>query len=479
MSQITPMPPQATGVAAPADVRADLQRFEDVVRSQLSAVGLPSDRVFVEVEERHAMLSNVPGVLTGLPGDTLGRSHYISKMIAATTVGLFDAALNYLWDELVNELRRRVAGFDLKYFYDIAAGSSDLRKHLRTEEDLSKVDDASLLRAAKEIGLLTDVGFQRLDHIRFMRNHASAAHPNQVTLTGLDLANWLQICIREVITTPPDTVTAQTGRLLANIKRDRLDDEAVLAAAAFFDQLPRDRADTLANGLFGLYTDPDRSPTTADNVRTLWPRLWPFVSEDTRGSYGLRHARARASADTDVATAARELIDLVDGTAYLTEEVRAVEMDAALDTLMSAHSGMNNFYNEATPARNLSNLVGDHGSVPSVIQPKYISVLVEVFLGNGYGISWAADPTYRALIEKLDSKMAGRALRMFLQPEISSLLQTTSARQKWAELLDLLEPKLTSNTDRELLAAIRAFTGSPNKLRKDTKIRTLAQRNQL
>ena len=31
-------------------------------------------------------------------------------------VGLFDAALNYLWDELVSELRRRVAGFDLAYF---------------------------------------------------------------------------------------------------------------------------------------------------------------------------------------------------------------------------------------------------------------------------------------------------------------------------------------------------------------------------
>jgi hypothetical protein len=30
-------------------------------------------------------------------------------MIAACSVGLFDAALNYLWDELVNELPSRVA----------------------------------------------------------------------------------------------------------------------------------------------------------------------------------------------------------------------------------------------------------------------------------------------------------------------------------------------------------------------------------
>ncbi|MFC7483143.1 hypothetical protein ACFQX7_28370 [Luedemannella flava] len=256
MNEIVPAGRTGTDVVAPGSVMTDLQRFESVVRAQLAEVGLPSGAVFVDVNERATMLTAVPNVLANLDGPTLGRSFYISKMIAAVAVGLFDAALNYLWDELVNELRRRVAGFDLNYFYDIAAGSSDLRKHLKDESDLNKVEDFSLLRAALEIGLLTDVGYQRLDHIRFMRNHASAAHPNQVTLTGLDLANWLQICIREVITAPPDTVTATTGRLLANIKKERLDPHAVRDAAAFFDQLPGDRPDTLANGLFGLYRRP-------------------------------------------------------------------------------------------------------------------------------------------------------------------------------------------------------------------------------
>ena len=74
---------------------------------------------------------------------------------------------------------------DLKYFFDIATGgNTDLRKSLKGEEDLTKIDDASLLRASLTIGLITDVGYQRLDHIRYMRNHASAAHPNQVSLTG-------------------------------------------------------------------------------------------------------------------------------------------------------------------------------------------------------------------------------------------------------------------------------------------------------
>lgn len=392
----------------------------------LSQTGLPIAQLFVPVTERKTLIAALPGVLDKLEPKVLNRSFYVSKMIAAATVGLFDAALNYLWDELVSELRRRVAGFDLKYFFDIATGgNTDLRKSLKGEEDLTKIDEASLLRASLTIGLITDVGYQRLDHIRYMRNHASAAHPNQVSLTGLDLANWLQICITEVINTPPDTVTANTGRLLANIKNAPLDQPSVDAAAAFFDQLPPDRADTLGNGLFGLYTDPSRTVTAADNVRILWPKLWPFVTEDSRSSYGLRHARATASAETQFATTARELIELVDGSAYLTPEVRAVEMSEALDALDAAHRGHNNFYNEPGPGRKLAELAGPQGDVPDAVRTRYVRTVAEYYLGNGFGFSTAAAVYYEKMLKAFSPADAGAALRLFLDPTISSILGST------------------------------------------------------
>lgn len=454
----------------------ELAQFELGVRGMLDGFGLPTHQLFVPVSERGAMVNNVGSVLSELDAGVRAESHYISKMVAAATVGLFDAALNYLWDELVSALRSRVAGFDLAYFFNIAAGTNtDLRKALKTEEDLPSVDDARLLRASREIGLVTDVGFARLDHIRFMRNHASAAHPNQNDLTGLELANFLQLCIREVINTPTDTVTAHTGRLLANIKKDLLDLAAVEAAAAFFDQLPPDRADTLAMGLFGLYTAPDRTPTVADNVRLLWPRLWPFVQDAARRSFGLRHGRASASAETDLATAARELIDLVDGTSYLTGEVRAIDMSEALDLLSSAHHGFNNFYNEAAPARRVLDLAGEQGDVPSAVRERYIRVVVDCFLGNGYGVSGGGLVSYEKMLARFSSTDAGVALRLFLDPVYSSLLSERVAQRQWGELLDILDPKLTSTTDRNLMKAIRKFQGTPDKLRLDTKVKRLAE----
>jgi hypothetical protein len=275
------------------------------------------------------------------------------------------------------------------------------------------------------------------------------------------------------MTTPLNTVTAATGRLLGNIRKKRLTQAEVNAAAAFFDQLPGDRPDTLANGLFGLYTDPNATPEIADNVRTLWPELWPFIGEDTRRSFGVKYARFGANADTGQAAAARELIDLVDGSAYLLEETRSRELDAALDILMGAHNGWNNFFLEVAPAQQVEALVGDQGDVPDAVVRKYVRTIVECFLTNGHGISWDADPIYRRLLERLDSRAASRALRAFTSEAISSLLRFDIPRRQWAELLDILEPKLTRRSDRDLMEQIRGFSGTPDQLRLDSGVKKL------
>lgn len=473
MTEPVPIPDNAVEHArTPA---SELRQFESSVRGMLDQFGLPTEQLFVPVTERAKMVNNVGEVLLELDPQTRNQSHYVSKMVAAATVGLFDAALNYLWDELVSALRTRIAGFDLAYFFDIAAGSNaDLRKGLKTEADLSSVDDARTLRASLEIGLISDIGFKRLDHVRYMRNHASAAHPNQNELSGLELVTFLELCIREVINTSPDTVTANTGRLLSNIKKDRLDQAAVESAAAFFDQLPPDRADTLANGLFGLYVAQDRSPIIADNVRMLWPRLWPFVGESARNNYGLRQARAGASADTGLASAARELIELANGQAYLAQEVRAVDMHAALEQLAAAHNGFNNFYNEPEPARRVFDLAGEHGDVPAPVRERYIGTVVECYLGNGFGISAGAEVLYEKMLERMSTDDASIALRMFMNPALTPVLSSAVGARQWAKLLDMLEPKLTKTTDRNLMAGIRAFTGKPDQLRADSNLKRLA-----
>ncbi|WP_157440451.1 hypothetical protein [Actinokineospora inagensis] len=461
----------------PADTGAlvaGLERFENALLANIEAVGLPTNGVLVEMTQRRRVLANLDGALDRLGDAERARSYYISKMIAVAAAGLFDAALNYLWDETIAELRRRVADYDLSYFFDVAVPAPEKRKHLSNAHDLALVQDIDLLRAARDIGLLSDIGHAQLDGVRYMRNHASAAHPNQAEISGLQLVTWLETCILQVITLPLDTVTAETGKLLRNIKQQRLSADEVAATSAFFDQLPGDRAHALAAGLFGIYTNPSTTPDIADNVRTLWPELWPYMSDDTRYGFGVRIGRFVANADLAQSARGRQLFDLVDGASYLPEPVRAAEIDMALGALLEAHHGWNNFSTEPGPARQLEALVGDLGLVPLPVSTKYAKALVEVFLSNGSGVSWEADPIYRRLLERLDTRQARLALRAFTDQTISSRLQTTVAQGKWQELLTLLEPKLTRREDRDLFDAVREFPGRPHELRSNVRIMQMA-----
>ncbi|WP_082399236.1 hypothetical protein [Pseudonocardia sp. EC080625-04] len=475
MSDLERIHSQPTQALAPAAVGDGLLQFQDLLLGQIQHLGLPAEGVLVSPIERQRALKNVDDALSELSADDRARAVYVSKMIAAAAVGLFDAALNYLWDETVSELRRRVAGFDLKYFFDIAVTSPDRRKRLSSVEDLVEVNDIDLIRACNEIGLLDRVAATELNHIRFMRNHASAAHPNQASITGLQLATWLETCVRYVLTLSYDQITAETGRLLANVRSDRIDHARVDEITAFFDDLDDRRAQSLAAGLFGLYVDADRSPIVADNVRVLWPEIWPLLDDETRYGFGNRYGRFAANADQEQAGYSRELIDLVDGQSYLPEQVRQIEIDKAVDGLMVAHQGFDNFHIEPSAARTLRELVGDGGDVPKGVAAKYAKAVTRTFIGNGYGVSRGAVGYYREMIETFSSTQASISLRAFRSPEVSSALRSSTGEAQWNELLDLLEPKLTSRRSRDLLEAIREFSATPDKLGSDSGIQRLLE----
>jgi hypothetical protein len=403
-----------------------------------------------------------------------GRALYLSKFLAAIGAGLFDAALNYLWDETIAELRRRIAAYDLAYFYDVAVTSPERRKNLRNEDDLTKVEDQELIRAAREIALISDVGYRQLDMIRYMRNHASAAHPNQNDILAYQLLGFLQTCIREVITLPVSHEVAETRRLLKNVREGNIDASTAKVTAEFFGGLNQVKAENIAAGLFGIYVELTSSEPARDSVRLLVPELWPMVGEDQRHQFGTRYGRFVANGDNAQASLARQLLDVVGASAYLPEPVRVAELSAAIDELLLAHRGVNNFYTEPAPARRLDSLAGDH--VPEAVRHPYVCALVETFLTNGIGVAWNADPHYRSMISRFSPEEAEMAVRRLFDETSQCALRWDTACRKYAELLDLLDPKIARPVARDLMNAIRTFHGTPSELEKDSELKRLFRR---
>lgn len=454
-------------------IEVGLARFEDALLAKLDELGLPSDNVLVEFQERGRFVQTFEYAISRLTPEQRERSLYLSKTLAAVCAGLFDAALNYIWDETIGELRRRIASYDVQYFFEIAVPSPERRKDLKTAEDLMKVTDQDLIRAANELGLVSDIGYQQLDLIRYMRNYASAAHPNQNEVGAIQLAGWVETCIKEVINLPETMVVANIKRLLGNVRTEDLTEDDADDIAEFFEDLAAEQADNLAAGLFGMYISDATTVRIADNVRLLLPRLWDHVREEQRSDFGVKYGRHVANGDQAQAEAARELLDLVGGSAYIPEGLRAAEIKTAIEDLLRVHHAWDNFHNEPAGVRVLAELIGEQG-VPKEVRRVYVWGLMEVFITNGHGESRAADPLYQELIGDFTAREAQLAALSFQYTPIASRLRHDLCRKKFHQMLDIVEAKVPRNY-RELIDAIRDFSGPMSQMVNDSRMKRVVR----
>ena len=125
-----------------SEITQIIQDSNNMYLSVLHEVGLPADNVLSSIDERKIAIANLPFVIDKINNELIKESYYLSKFFVAVATGLFDAALNYLWDETIKQLRIRVINGDIKYFYDVVI-SDDRRKQFTLPEDLLKLDKIS------------------------------------------------------------------------------------------------------------------------------------------------------------------------------------------------------------------------------------------------------------------------------------------------------------------------------------------------
>ena len=391
-AQRNPMP------YAPTAIEPAVESFDEQLNHFLGHMGLPQEGILVPVADRKPVFQNMGTALAHLPGERTGDSIYISKFVAACATGLFDAALNYLWDETIKNLRAKVVRFDLQYFYDSLPGNASQTSVFKTESDLENISDSQLIRGCRTTGIITDIGFRHLDYIRNMRNHASAAHPNQNQITGLQLVGWMETCIREVLSKEPGGPVIEVRRLLTSLREQRIFEGDVAPIVNELPSLPDELSMSLLRSVVGIYTDESVASHVKDNIRLIAKNLWGVVPDEARREIGLKYATLAANGDAVKARLVREFIDIVGGQQFLTDSTLAFEISMALDSLDAAHHGRDNFYNEPAPARSLHRLVPDSGSIPPNVLPKYVKTLTLCRIGNGHGICWSAQGYYDDLL---------------------------------------------------------------------------------
>jgi len=92
----------------PGELSNNLDQLSTGLSQYLDYLGLPAESVLVGIGERPKVINNMQYIVPDLTESQRKSAMYISKFVAACVVGLFDAALNYLWDETIRNLRAKI-----------------------------------------------------------------------------------------------------------------------------------------------------------------------------------------------------------------------------------------------------------------------------------------------------------------------------------------------------------------------------------
>lgn len=431
------------GSDSTARVESSVDSFSTGLQNYLEELKLPSENILVAKEERIDVIGNLPRVVSRLSDEQKQDSMYISKFVAACGAGLFDAALNFLWNETVLNLRKKVVRFDLDYFLDSIITDARRRESFKSEDDLKKLDEWELIKGCKDTGIITEIGYKHLDYIRDMRNYASAAHPNHNDLDGYQLISWLQTCIKEVLGKEPSGPVLEVKRLLNNLRKNELSKEDIPPIISNIERLPVELVDSTIRAAFGMYTDPKLDAKVRNNLKLVASSFWDNCSEESKNNLALKYAVFSANADIDRKPLAYEFLVFVKGLSYLPEEQIIVEMDRALDNLFMVHNGFNNFHNEPPHARLLYSYVPPTGNIPKQILYKYVKVITMCSIGNGYGISNSANFYYKKLLSRFKEKQIIEFTKTLNDSDMKSRLQFSTCAENYKKLAQDFLPRIT------------------------------------
>ncbi|MBK6771260.1 MAG: hypothetical protein IPG78_03775 [Ignavibacteria bacterium] len=444
----------------PEKIETSIAAFNQPLANLLQHIGLPTENFLSPIEERRKVIYALESTIEILSLEDRQKATYLSKFTVAVSVGLFDGALNFLWDEAIKALRRLVTSFDLQYFLNVAQNINNKYKNLTSADDLDAIGDHDLLEICRRIGLVNDINYKRLEHVNYLRNHASAAHPNENSVSGIEMLNLLESCLKYAITTKPDHSVIKIKQLFENIRTKEIPKEDFPIIGEDLCKQPQERIDDFLLSIFGLYTDPRTETQTKKNIDRLTPHIWQAVTEETKLNVGSKFGLYRKNGDVERKDAVQKFLETVNGQQYKDEDSLAAELLEKLQNLKTVHFEWNNFYNEFSHAKSIESSIPASG-VPNSVRKLFVKVICLCYIGNGkghrQGVDEGAISYYVKFIEAFTIVEIKDFLHLFTDPEFVTDFGYSKPTNRLRELVKFFKTKTKDVHINKILDLIISF----------------------
>lgn len=364
------------------------------------------------------------------------------QIVSAFESGHFEMALNYLWGKTLTALKKELATVGVGLLGEML-GKSDIDEDDDVDDILTTKE---AIRLAEELGIVSTTDGMRLRHIYELITHFSQLNVAESDSEEIDESEAiiaLKTCIKSILGRPKVEVAKKFVDFRNALEGETLQEgdhriEMLQSSPYFFNKLTVNVLLSAAKKNIGANLE-----HTLANINVIIPSIWSSLRDTEKWQIGYTYASAYADGKSTVVAGLKSVLLKIKGFDYVPENLRSDTFIKAAEAILRAHDGLNNFYNEPLPVKNLAKL---GTTIPTPALPACISALLCVILGNTYGVSYAASVEASTILGKITAE---RWIYYFnnVLPSDTRILEKLSLdrpRQNWINLIENLN---SSNLD--------------------------------
>jgi hypothetical protein len=432
---------------------------------------MPSEVVLWKAESNAA----VPDSLSD-PKELSGRALQLrdrerTQVATNFAAGNYEVASTYVWTRTMALLKKQLASLGPEFVGELLQ-----RPDLDEYSDVPmSISDSEAISLARDLGIFSPLQTKRLLHSQeivtyFAGLSSDTGGHDEEALTHEEAISCLRICVQGVLGQENIGAAEDFKSFRDKLAKDTFDVDSpeivkLRGSPYFFIR-------TAISVILSIFRTSKGAQLEhiARNALLIIPEFWSTLKEPERWQVGQVYAEQYNEGRKESVRGLHAVLLKVSGFDYVPENLRSSTFIKVASSVIAAHEGRDNFYNEPAPMRELASL---GTSIPGPALASCMTAVLCVKLGNRWGVSTAAQRFANEILDGISNERWMHYLDGRLEEDARILrkLDEAAPQARWIDIVSKLhlEPmQIKSKGVRALILATQT--------KKSTKISEVAAR---
>jgi hypothetical protein len=368
----------------------------------------------------------------------------------------YEIASAFVWMRTMALLKKQLSSLGLEFIAELLQ-RPDIDEY---SEPNTAISDAEAISLANDLGIIT-----KTQTLRLMQSQATISHfassgvdlddEVDVQMTREEAISCLRVCVQgvlghEKVSVAEDFKIFREKLGSQTLSKDSPEVVKLRASPYFFVRTAISILLSLLKQEKGAHLE-----HAARNALVIIPEFWESLNGPERWQVGRAYSETFSEGKKESVKVLHSALLIVSGFDYVPENLRSTSFIKVANAVIAAHQGMNNFYNEPGPMNELANM---GTSIPGPAIAVCVTAALCVKLGNGYGVSRAAQPAATKVLDSLSKERWIYYLNERLSTDrvILAKLSDSFSSKRWFELLERANIDAADVTNRDIKSLVRA-----------------------